>query len=342
MTNQELVAKVKDIAQNYKTMYVYGSFGSPLTAANKQRFIKAWAYNKQALVQNKILAASADTFGFDCVNLIKGILWGWNGNKNATNGGATYGANGVPDVNADGFIALCKNVSKDFSKIEVGEAVHCSGHIGVYIGNGLAVECTPAWANKVQITAVGNIGAKAGYPTRTWTDHGKIPYITYVANTTATKPTTTATTPTTPTTSHKFKVGDKVTVSSGYKSSDAPVKDAVIYGKKTKSGTITKIVDARNPYLVSNGNSPICWCNDGDIRVCNGVSMDKPASVAYFPKYTGKSNSLVDALSSLNIDFTPDYRTKIAKANGIANYTKSAKQNTQLLNKLKQGTLIKP
>lgn len=54
-----------------------------------------------------------------------------------------------------------------------------SGHIGIYIGNGLAVECTPKWANKVQITAVGNIGSKAGYNTRTWTKHGRIPWVDY-------------------------------------------------------------------------------------------------------------------------------------------------------------------
>ena len=63
--------------------------------------------------------------------------------------------------------------------MEVGEAVWCSGHIGVYIGDGLAVECTPSWENKVQITAVANIGAKSGYNARKWTKHGKLPYITY-------------------------------------------------------------------------------------------------------------------------------------------------------------------
>ena len=56
----------------------------------------------------------------------------------------------------------------------------------------------------------------------------------------------------------------------------------------------------------------------------------------------GKSVSLVDALASLNIDFSFSYRSKIAKANGIANYTGSATQNTKMLNLLKAGELIKP
>lgn len=47
-----------------------------------------------------INAASADTFGFDCVCLIKGVLWGWHGDKNAVYGGATYTSNGVPDIGA--------------------------------------------------------------------------------------------------------------------------------------------------------------------------------------------------------------------------------------------------
>lgn len=37
------------------------------------------------------------------------------------------------------------------------------GHWGMYIGDGLAVECTPIWDNGAQITAVQNIGTKAGY-----------------------------------------------------------------------------------------------------------------------------------------------------------------------------------
>ena len=65
------------------------------------------------------------------------------------------------------------------SRIVPGAAVWLPGHIGVYIGDGLAVECTPKWRNKVQVTAVSNIGTKAGYNARKWTKWGKIPYISY-------------------------------------------------------------------------------------------------------------------------------------------------------------------
>ena len=111
----------------------------------------------------------------------KGILWGWNGNKNAYYGGAKYASNGVPDVSADGMITKCYDVSTtNWDKMAIGEGLWMPGHWGVYIGNGLAVECTTAWDCCVQITAVGNIGSKSGYHTRRWTKHGKLPWIDYV------------------------------------------------------------------------------------------------------------------------------------------------------------------
>lgn len=177
MTNIELANKLKDIAKNYKTLYVMGCFGAPMTASNKKRYTQNHSYNRQPERTAMINAASADTFGFDCVCLIKGVLWGWHGDKNAVYGGATYTSNGVPDIGADQMIKVCKNVTTDFSKIEVGEAVWMEGHIGVYVGDGLAVECTPRWKNKVQITACNrNV---SGYDRRNWTKHGKLPYVEY-------------------------------------------------------------------------------------------------------------------------------------------------------------------
>ena len=180
MTAKKLAEKCIDVANNYKTLYVMGCFGAPLNGMNVSRYCSNHSYNKRSdrksIIKSK---ANKNYFGFDCVNLIKGILWGWNGNYDKTYGGASYAVNGVPDINADQMIEKCSEVSTNFSKIEVGEVVWLQGHIGVYIGNGLAVECTPRWANDVQITAVGNIGSKKGYNTRYWTKHGKLPYVSY-------------------------------------------------------------------------------------------------------------------------------------------------------------------
>lgn len=215
MKSKVLVAKAVDIAKNYRTLYVMGCFGAPLTAANKKRYTQNHTYNKAADRTKMINAATADTFGFDCVNLIKGILWGWTGDKGRTYGGAVYPtaaalkAGACPDIGADGMIAKCTDVSATgWTSMLLGEAVWCSGHIGIYIGDGLAVECSPRWENKVQITAVAGCGKKAGYNTRTWTKHGKIPWVDYSdqSGTAPVKPP--ATTPATTATQKEVKAKD--------------------------------------------------------------------------------------------------------------------------------------
>lgn len=72
-----------------------------------------------------------------------------------------------------------------------------------------------------------------------------------------------------------------------------------------------------------------------------------PSGVEYFPQYKGYSPSIVTALTEIGCtNVSKAYRGKIAKANGIVDnenwFTGSAEQNTALLNKLKEGTLIKP
>lgn len=74
-------------------------------------------------------------------------------------------------------------------------------------------------------------------------------------------------------------------------------------------------------------------------------SASKTASktVKYFNKITSyKGNSFVDALKKRGVSSSLSYRKKIAKANGIKNYTGTASQNTKLLNLMKKGKLIKP
>lgn len=186
MTAAKFIEKLKDAA-NHKTLYVLGGIGFPLNARGKQRSAKN-EFNRRSDRAPKISAASDDTFAMDCVGMIKTILWGWTGDPKRTYGGAAYAANGVPDIGADKMITVCTDVSTDFSKITPGEAVWMPGHIGVYIGDGLAIECTPIWKDGVQITACNR--AVAGYNRRNWKKHGKLPYIDYAAAATpAVKPT---------------------------------------------------------------------------------------------------------------------------------------------------------
>lgn len=74
----------------------------------------------------------------------------------------------------------------------------------------------------------------------------------------------------------------------------------------------------------------------------NGANKKPESSTIYFEKYYGKTTSIVDALMVIDAKSSFAYRVKIAKANGIKAYIGTAKQNTQLLDLLKAGKLIKP
>lgn len=176
-TGVDLAEAALEVANKYKTLYITGCFGWPMTQSNKTRIKNEWEANRKPPRSTNIDNASSDTFGFDCVNLLKALLWGWNGDKNAPYGGVKYASNGVPDVDEGTMFSYCTNKSSDFNNIEIGEACWMQGHIGVYVGNGLCVECTPAWSNNVQITSCNR--TIAGYNRRDWTKHGKLPYITY-------------------------------------------------------------------------------------------------------------------------------------------------------------------
>lgn len=180
-TARKFADKCISLAKNEKTVYGLGMWGWKLTregidAKAKQLPSFYTAAKKAALYK---LADAGGYWGFDCVCMIKALLWGWGSDLSGSRGGAKYASNGVPDFGADSVGKYCSGYTTDFSHIEVGEALHMPGHVGVYIGDGLAVECTAAWESKVIITAVGNIGKKAGYHTRTWTEHGKLKWIDY-------------------------------------------------------------------------------------------------------------------------------------------------------------------
>lgn len=61
----------------------------------------------------------------------------------------------------------------------------------------------------------------------------------------------------------------------------------------------------------------------------------------YYPAISSSYNSIVEALKSIGVDSSFNNRKKIAVKNGINNYTGTATQNIELLDKLKAGRLIK-
>ena len=150
-----------------KTLYVMGGFGCALTPKRKEKLLgdKGYPYNKQEARKKKILAASSDTFGFDCGGAIKGNLWGFTGDPNKVYGGAVYKSNGVPDTDAAGFLKRCTDVSTDFSKIVPGAFLYMNNHCGVYKGNGEVYEASPAFKDGFQVTKLSQ---------RKWLKWGKL------------------------------------------------------------------------------------------------------------------------------------------------------------------------
>lgn len=141
---------------------------------------------------------------------------------------------------------------------------------------------------------------------------------------------------------YAHKIGEHVVFSTCYRSSTDPISAHLSAAQMSKNhGVITKIVDAANPYLLDNG---LCWVNDGDIRgpyIDSAPILAPQPQVSYYPRYTGGSVSIVDALQAVGIENSFPNRAKIAIKNGITGYKGSAEQNNRLLSLLKNGKLIK-
>ena len=171
------------VALEYETVYALGMFGSPLSSsaidAKAGQYPKWYTAEKTAFLKERMKVSPRPVFGFDCVCFLKGLFWGWNGDASKPYGGAVYLSNGVEDVDETALFARCTGISTDFSDLAVGEAVWMPGHIGIYLGDSLAVECTPIWKNGVQITSVRK--TVPGYFRRDWHKHGKLPYLDYSA-----------------------------------------------------------------------------------------------------------------------------------------------------------------
>lgn len=124
----------------------------------------------------------------------------------------------------------------------------------------------------------------------------------------------------------KYKIGDYVKINAVYISSTSDEK----LRPSITEGIITRIIDgARNPYLLDNGN--IGWVND------NCIVKEDTNKYLSNSKYNGFS--IVDALKEIKVDSSYEYRSYLAKLNGISNYMGTGIQNTYMLKLLKDGKL---
>ncbi len=172
MTNKEFVAKLLDIAKNHKTVYMMGTFGAPvsenLIVQKTKQYPDYYSAGRRTLLKGKIPLGA---WGFDCVGLIKGVLWGWTGNRNASFGGAKYRSNDVPDICANTMAKRCLDRTETMEHLLPGEAVYMNRHIGIYVGDGKVVEST--LIGKYDGVVITDLSF------RKWLGHGKLPWITY-------------------------------------------------------------------------------------------------------------------------------------------------------------------
>ena len=265
MTNLELIARMKELLNepNY-----YGSGGSSWSS-----WVNGGWY-------------------VDCTCSIKAILWGGRfiaANRGRAHAGCNYGSNGVPDFTPASCVNWTGATRGNFKNLLPGEILLMTshGHAGLYIGNGQVIEVTPAWTGGTpgcQISQIGSNGerVKNGRQVYSWEYHGKIPVVDYVDQPTPT-----------PTPGYKYKIGDVVEINGVYVSSTSTNK----LTPAIRKGTITRIVEARNPYLLDNGN--IGWVNNDCI-----VTTPEPTKIT----------KTVSNCYWLNLRATPSYGNNIYKA----------------------------
>lgn len=164
--NHEYIAKLLYIYNNFLTYYAWGAFGAPANKKNQNRY--------------NVPDAPTEAFLFDCSGFAyKAIPWGWTGDPKRTYGGATYKK--IPELETADIISICTYSSSDFSDILPGEVLYMKGHVGIYLGDGKAIECTSKWDNCVLISQVTNIESTLNLPyKRKWLRHGRLPFIEYV------------------------------------------------------------------------------------------------------------------------------------------------------------------
>ena len=227
-------------AASSSSLYVMGGFGAPAGyGTNRKRYSTNNSYNRQLVRSKKILNASDNTYFWDCVGLIKGILWGWIGNPKRVYGGADYGSNGVPDYDAKQMMfSGCKDASPIKGRPEPGEFLWFDGHCGVYMGDGKTIESTPSGSDGVQIRTFDS----------RWKYHGHLKYVDY----TGVKPV--------PTPSGDYKIGEiyKVTCKGPLRIRTGPDTDHAIIDNLFKDDhvcceEVIKDVSSGNIWLKISG-----------------------------------------------------------------------------------------
>ena len=148
--------------------YVWGTYGNVLTETvlnyKLQQYPEGVGQYEDFIRANWLGRRTAD-----CIGFIKGYGW-----LDAASGSVNYGTNEMPDIGADQMYANAQKAgmagTMDTMPELVGIALWKQGHIGVYVGNGYAVEAMGTKYGVVRTEVSG----------RGWQGWCYIPYIDYL------------------------------------------------------------------------------------------------------------------------------------------------------------------
>lgn len=144
LTSNDICGKAKYLASE-KTLYVKGGTGNYLNQKNKLRFCSNDAFNIKRT--NLISAASEDTRAWDEFGFLAAI--------------SGYNCRTIGEV-----VALCDDISKDFSTILPGEVVFLKDRFGIFVGNGKVIAADAIGIGETILDG--------------WVSHGKLPEIQYI------------------------------------------------------------------------------------------------------------------------------------------------------------------
>lgn len=154
--------------------YVWGTYGHVLTRSYYEAKLAQYpdgVGNYADFIQANWLGKRTA----DCVGLVKGYCWF---DPEAQSIG--YAVNGMPDIATEQMIEWCDEKGSIDTMPEIpGLLLWMDGHVGIYIGDGYAIEAMGTRYGVVKTQVAG----------RGWAKWGKIPCIEYIEETEETEPT---------------------------------------------------------------------------------------------------------------------------------------------------------
>lgn len=106
-----------------------------------------------------------------------------------------------------------------------------------------------------------------------------------------------------------------------------------------KSGLFEDVGSYKQGDTLYNGDILVTRTKGHTVIVVSGAKKSKGK---YYPKYTGSSGSIIEALKAVGEDdVSKEHRAEIAKKNGFSNFKFTSEENSKMLSLLKKGKLKK-